>query len=36
MVLVQEGETHDVYREQLQTSVVALDLDTGRIDRIEA
>ncbi len=36
MVLVQEGETHDVYREQLQTSVVALDLDTGRIERIEA
>ena len=36
MVLVQEGETHDVYREQLQTSVVALDLDSGRIERIEA
>ena len=36
MVLVQEGETHDVYREQLQTSVVALDLGSGRIERIEA
>ena len=36
MVLVREGETHDTYREQLQTSVVALDLDTGRIERIEA
>jgi hypothetical protein len=36
MVLVQEGETHDTYREQLQTSVVALDLDSGRIERIEA
>ena len=36
MVLVEEGETHDVYREQLCTSVVTLDLDTGRIERIEA
>ncbi|MCY4616958.1 MAG: hypothetical protein OXD50_00170, partial [Chloroflexi bacterium] len=36
MVLVEEGETHDVYREQLQTSVVTLDLDSGRIERIEA
>lgn len=36
MVLIQEGETHDVYREQLQTSVIALDLDSGRIERIEA
>ena len=29
MVLVEEGETHDVYREQLRTSVVTLDLDSG-------
>ncbi|MYA01828.1 MAG: class I SAM-dependent methyltransferase [Chloroflexi bacterium] len=36
MVLVEEGETHDVYREQLRTSVVTLDLDSGRIERIEA
>ena len=36
MVLVEEGETHDVYREQLCTSVVTLDLDSGRIERIEA
>ena len=36
MVLVQEGETHDTYREQLKTSVVTLDLDSGRIERIEA
>ena len=36
MVLVEEGETHDVYREQLHTSVVTLDLDSGRIERIEA
>ncbi len=36
MVLVEAGETHDVYREQLRTSVVTLDLDTGRIERIEA
>ena len=36
MVLVEEGETHDIYREQLCTSVVTLDLDSGRIERIEA
>ena len=36
MVLVEEGETHDIYREQLRTSVVTLDLDSGRIERIEA
>ncbi len=36
MVLVEEGETHDVFREQLHTSVVTLDLDSGRIERIEA
>ena len=36
MALVEEGETHDVYREQLRTSVVTLDLDSGRIERIEA
>lgn len=36
MVLVEESETHDLYREQLRTSVVTLDLDSGRIERIEA
>jgi len=36
MVRVEEGETHNVYREQLRTSEVTLDLDSGRIERIEA